>query len=285
MTKSPHAPPSRVRDFVALTKPGITISNVLMAATGYLAVGVAAPVETVAALLAGTALVVASANAFNMTLEKHTDAQMARTRQRPIAAGRVSQRQGAWLATLLGIVGTACLLLVSPEVATLGAASVVAYAFVYTPLKRRTPFALIVGAVPGAVPPALGVLAADPAATDLALALGALLFLWQIPHFLAIAMRRRDDYAAAGIAALTVVHGPDLTLAVARVTAFALVPVGLLPPLVQALGPVAAAFVALLGLLLTLATFRATWVRPTFAASLVYLPALFVTVACRAVFA
>lgn len=264
------------RDLMALTKPGITVANTLMAGAGLLVARGAPSLAQVIAVLAGTALVVAAANTFNMVLEHREDGRMDRTRARPIAAGRVSPTLGWVWGTILSVFG-GVVLLVGTNLPTtlLGLGAVAMYAFVYTPLKRVTPLALHVGAIPGAVPPLMGVMAVTPASPTPGLCLFAAVFLWQFPHFLAIAVRRRDDYARAGIRAWSVVHGEAGARRLARAAALMLVPVGLLPTLLGSAGVLAALGMVLLAGWLALSAWHPrAWVRPTFLASLAYLPAL-----------
>ena len=188
-----------VRDLVCLGKPAITASNVLMAAGGMLLAPQRPVPATVATFLIGTALVVAAANGANMIIERESDALMARTRRRPLAAGRLSPWKAGLATGLAAITGLGLLAAVEPLTAALGGAALLLYAAAYTPLKRRTPWSLYVGAIPGAVPPVMGWTAAEGSLSWVALACFALLYAWQIPHFLGIAAWRRDDYAAAGI--------------------------------------------------------------------------------------
>lgn len=268
--------PERAKDLVAITKPGITIANLLVTGAGVLAAEAPFEALPVVAALVGTAAVVASANAWNMVLERDADALMARTRSRPLAAGRLAPRTAIVVASALGLGGTLVLGLgANLLTATLGLAALVAYAFIYTPMKRRSPFALHVGAFAGAVPPLLGVTALTPGAPEPGLWLALAVWVWQFPHFLAIAQRRRDDYAAAGIRAWSVVHGEDSTRRLARVTAIALVPVSLAPALAGVTALWTALALALLGAWLAWSAWSPRdWARLTFLASLAYLPAV-----------
>lgn len=272
-------PPERSslpRDLLALTKPGITVANTFMTAAGLLVAQATPSLVVVVSALIGTALVVAAANTFNMVLEHRCDAHMDRTRERPIAAGRVSPRLGWVFATMLTALGGVVLALGTNLPTTLlGLGAVALYAFVYTPLKRVTPLALHVGAIPGAVPPLMGVTAVTPDSPAPGLCLFAAVFLWQFPHFLAIAVRRRDDYARAGIRAWSVVHGEPGARRLSRSAAALLVPVGLLPTLFGSAGALAAVGMVALAAWLAFAAWRPrAWVKPTFLASLAYLPSL-----------
>ncbi|MCS7066981.1 MAG: heme o synthase, partial [Fimbriimonadales bacterium] len=152
------------------------------------------------ATLLGSWLVVASANAFNQAIEWESDARMERTASRPIPAGKVSVWEGWLMAILWGVMGVAMLtLFVNGLVALLGVLSIALYAFAYTPLKRRTPLCTIVGAIPGAVPPMAGWVAATGQFAPPALLLFTLQFVWQFPHLWAIAWFNRGDYQQVGV--------------------------------------------------------------------------------------
>jgi protoheme IX farnesyltransferase len=155
--------------------------------------------------LFGTWLVAASAAAMNQLLEKNRDARMIRTRRRPLPAGRVAPRDALVLAILLVVGGLALLATVQLAAATVAAVTFLSYVFVYTPLKRITHLSTVVGAVPGALPPLIGWVAAGGSLTPPAWTLFGIIFFWQLPHFLAIAWLYREDYARGGFPMLTVV--------------------------------------------------------------------------------
>jgi protoheme IX farnesyltransferase len=270
--------PSMTRELWRTTKPGITVSNTLMAIAGCASAwpesNTTDALVTATLASTGTALAVAAANTFNMVLEHERDAQMERTRLRPIAAGRLTPKNAWTFASLLSM-GAALTLAQTTLAATLiGLFAIAAYAFVYTPLKARTPHALFIGALPGATPPLIGALAMGEDGLPIGLALFALIVFWQVPHFLAIATRRVDDYRRAGLRPFPVTHGDALTRALSRSCALALVPASALPWLAGAMSPVAALCLATLGIYLAAVSLRSRWVSPTFIASLVYLPAL-----------
>src|SRR5690606_16231169 len=194
---------ARARDYVALTKPGIVRMCLIMTAGGlWLAQSVGESVGWpvwIAALI-GSSLAVASANAFNMVWEREGDRKMARTRTRPVAAGRLAVGPASVFAGLLGIAAMIVLALGSNLLTTgLAAFALVSYVLVCTPLKRITPLALVIGAVPGAVPPLLGWTAVTNCLDLPGAVLFAILLVWQMPHFLAISVFRKQDYANAGI--------------------------------------------------------------------------------------
>jgi protoheme IX farnesyltransferase len=225
----------RLVDFVTLTKPRL---NLLVLLTTVAGVYLASPDGPEAALLLntliGTALVAGGAAALNQVWERQTDALMRRTRSRPVPAGRLGAPEGTWFGVLLSISGLALLAFgVNVTAASVAGATLISYVLVYTPLKRRTSLATLVGAVPGALPPVIGWSAVTGSISLPALILFGIVFFWQMPHFLAIAWLYRDDYTQAGIPLLPVVE-PDgrRTAQQALIYAAALWPVSLLPVVV-----------------------------------------------------
>lgn len=199
----PSAVASRLTDYWALTKPRVTlmvwVSMLAGMAMGSISLGGGIPFEIWSSALLGGYLVIASANSLNQALEASRDARMARTASRPVPAGRVSAEEAIGVSVALGLAGVVTLLLfVNPLTAALGLVSIVLYAFGYTPLKPRTHLCTLVGAVPGAIPPLAGWAAATGAIGPASLLLFAVQFLWQFPHFWAIAWLNQHDYARAG---------------------------------------------------------------------------------------
>jgi len=219
-------------DFVTLTKPRLNFLVLFTTLGGmYIAAPDGVPLGLLVHALAGTALVAGGAAALNQVWERETDGLMRRTRLRPIPGGRLRVSDGTWFGTLLAAAGLIELTWkVNPLAAAVAAATLVSYVFVYTPLKRRTSLSTLVGAVPGALPPVIGWAAATGTISMPAVVLFGIVFLWQMPHFLAIAWLYRDDYAHAGIPLLPVVE-PDgrRTGQQALLYAAALLPVSLLP--------------------------------------------------------
>lgn len=266
-------PPSRARDILELTKPRITVFVVLTAFVGF-AVGHAGPLASLDValllhLLSGTALVSSGTNAFNQLVEIDLDRRMARTAGRPLPSGRLPARLAFLAASALSVAGLVELWLFTNPVTTLLAfVTLTSYVFAYTPLKTRSPLSLLVGAVPGALPPLGGYTAAAGAVGAPGLVLFGLVFLWQLPHFLAIGWRHRRDYGEAGFRVLSVLDptgrrsGRQALLYTA-----ALLPVSLAPTLVGSAGLVYGAAAAVLTVL-----FLGTAVRfarqPTDAAAL-----------------
>jgi heme o synthase len=270
-------------DFVALTKPRITTLVVLTALVGFVMASSGPPAAwPLLAALVGTGLVAAGASALNMVLERDTDALMLRTRNRPLASGRmrVPEAVGFGLGiTALGLLGLFQLSGSLP--AAVAFVTWFTYLFCYTPLKRRTSLSTLVGAVPGALPPVIGWAAARGAIDGGAFVLFAILFLWQVPHFLAIASIYREDYARGGLPMLPVVDASGrLTGRQAVAHTLALLLVSLLPTAVGLDGRaylVGALLLGatLLGFSLRLAVLRTvTAARALFLASVVYLTAL-----------
>jgi len=228
------APPQRASaaDYLTLTKPGITRMVLVTAAVGFL-LAAPAPLDWLLLLhaLVGTGLVAAGAGALNQAWESEVDKRMARTRDRPVPAGRVSARTATAFGVLLGLLGTAYLLVTTTAAAAvLAALSLLSYVAVYTPLKPVTTVSTLIGGIPGALPILIGWTATGRGLSAGAWTLFGIMFLWQIPHFLALAWIYRDDYRKGGLAMLSV-EDPrgETTARQALVYALALLPVSLLP--------------------------------------------------------
>jgi protoheme IX farnesyltransferase len=192
---------ARVRDYIALTKPGITRHVCVTAAAGfYLGTEGRLAWGTLAALLAGTALVSGGTNALNQWWERDVDARMPRTATRPLAAGRLDPGHAALFALAIGFGGVALLWwAVNPLTAVIAAATLASYVLAYTPLKKRTTLNTLVGCVPGALPILGGWTAATGSFGPGAWALFAVMYLWQIPHTLALTWMYRADYRLGGL--------------------------------------------------------------------------------------
>lgn len=231
---APPTPAGRWSDWTELTKPRITLMVLVTAAFGAFLAGAEFPRAALfLSLMLGTGLVAGGASVLNQVWERKTDRLMDRTADRPLPAGRVSPDLALAYALTLSVVGVVVLALgTNLLTAGVGLFSLVSYVFVYTPLKRRTSLSTVVGAVPGALPPVMGWTAVTGQLDLGAAVLFGILFLWQLPHFLAIAWLCREDYAAAGFPMLPVVE-PDgrSTGRQAILYATALVPVSLLPSL------------------------------------------------------
>ena len=273
----------RLGDFVALTKPRLNLLVLLTAVAGlYLASPDGVPTWILLHTIHGTVLVAGGAAAFNQVWERDTDALMKRTRSRPIPGGRLSTTEGLVFAFALSIAGILDLAIaVNLLCAGVAALTLATYVVMYTPLKRRTSLATLIGAVPGALPPVIGWTAATESLSLAPLVLFGIEFLWQMPHFLAIAWLYRDEYAAAGIPLLPVLE-PDgrRTGRQALLYAAALWPVSLMPTLLGLAGGAYIALATLLGggLIVLSAQFardRSTpAARRLFLFSIIYLPLL-----------
>jgi protoheme IX farnesyltransferase len=190
-----------VADYLALTKPKITVYVVMTATLGFvLASGEVLDTGTLAVLLIGTTLVSGGTNALNMWWEREIDARMIRTRRRPVASGRIAPAHALTFGLVIGAVGTLMLLaLTNALTATLAALTLASYVLVYTPLKRRTAWNTLIGCVPGALPILGGWTAAGGALIAEAWLLFGLLYAWQLPHTLALAWVLREEYARGGL--------------------------------------------------------------------------------------
>jgi protoheme IX farnesyltransferase len=188
----------KLKDYKALVKFRLALSVVFSACTAYFLAVEELLWSNFLLLGLGGFLVTASANALNQVLEKDTDKLMKRTRNRPIPAARMDMAEAVLAAGLMGALGILLLAYFNPLTAVLGAFSLVSYAFIYTPMKRVSPAAVWIGAVPGALPMAIGWVAATGQLGAEAIFLFGLQFLWQFPHFWAIAWISYEDYAKAG---------------------------------------------------------------------------------------
>jgi protoheme IX farnesyltransferase len=274
----------RAFDYLVLTKPELTFLSVLTALAGY-ALGVKSEFHgsVVLHLLAGTAFVGGGAGALNQVMERSYDFLMKRTERRPIPSGRLSPLEGRIFGILLtagGILELA--MFVNALTALLATLTSVTYLFLYTPLKRITPFSTVVGGIPGALPPVMGWAAAR---NEISLAgcavLFGILFLWQMPHFLSLAWLYRKDYERAGYRLLTVMDAEGRRTSFHTLTStILLVPVTLLLAPAVNLGPVYVAGALVLGLSFLALAGRlyvrrsASDARAVFFASLLYLPGL-----------
>jgi heme o synthase len=275
-------PRASARDLLALTKPAVTRMCLFTTLGGLLlAPGSLSPWLAFVTIL-GTGLAVAGANAFNMWWERDIDRKMARTRRRPLPAGRMAPTTAvrfAWACSIASIVvlglGTNLL------TALLAAAAIASYVLVYTPLKVRTPAALVIGAIPGAAPPLLGWTAVTGTIDAPAVVLFLVLLVWQIPHFIAIALYRKQEYARAGIRVVPLVRGDAIAKIHAVAWTLVLVPLSLMLTPMGVAGGTYLASALILGMIFAGWSFTgldnaagARWARGYFFASLVYLPAL-----------
>jgi heme o synthase len=231
---------ARASDFLELTKPRLNLLVVLTTLAGYYLGADGFNPSLLASTVIGTGLVAGGAAAFNEILERRTDGLMRRTRSRPLPDGRMRVATAVWFAFAISVGGLALLTVGANRLAAgVAAATLLSYALIYTPLKAKTSLSTLVGGVPGALPPMIGWAAATGTLSIEAWVLFAIVFLWQMPHFLAIAWLCREDYARAGLPMLPVVE-PDGRSTAHQVVLYAsvLVPVSLAPTLVGLAGRV-----------------------------------------------
>lgn len=205
---------TRIRDYYELTKPKVVALIVFTAVVGmFLATPGMVPLDVLVLATAGIGLAAASAAAINQLLEHHLDAGMGRTKRRPLPTGKVTQREAMALAFILGLASVLLLwLTINPLTAILTFASLIGYAFIYTLwLKHASPQNIVIGGISGAAPPLLGWTSVTGSVDAHALLLVLIVFIWTPPHFWALAIARRDDYARVGIPMLPVTHGNRFT--------------------------------------------------------------------------
>lgn len=278
-------PPSRLADLFVFTKVRVNVLVVATTAGGfYMASPDAMNIPLLFATVIGTGLVAGGAAALNQISERDIDGLMNRTRRRPLPGGRMTLRDArviAWASSLagVGLLAVAANLLA----AAIAALTLITYAWVYTPMKRTTSFSTVVGAVPGALPPMIGWAAARNAIDAPAWALFFIVFLWQLPHFLAIAWLYREDYARASLPMLPVVD-PDgaSTARQSLLYATALIPISLLPAALRMAGPyyAVAAFALSVAFVAVGIRFAMSRTKPNarllFLTSLLYLPGVWI---------
>lgn len=268
-------------DLLALVKPNIMVMALLTAAGAMSLAPGDVPLGRALWLIAGTALIVGSANTLNMWLERDIDCLMARTKNRPLPQHRLEARTALVFGAVQGALSLPALAMVNLVTAGLGLVALLMYVGVYTPMKQRSHWATWVGAIPGALPALMGWTAATGHIDVSGLAVFGVLFFWQIPHFHAIAMYRQRDYDAAGLKTLPGTHG--LVAARHHIVFYLVVQVGVslaLVPLGVAGTPyLVTAAVLGAGVLVQgasgLGGGTQKWARQVFLASIIYLPVLF----------
>lgn len=270
-------------DYKELLKPGIAVFLVAMASASYLLALGGAAIDWIAliGLIAGTGLTAGGAGAFNHVVERRFDAQMERTASRPVASGRVSVMAASAYAFTIATIGTIVLAATTNLLTTaLAPLTIILYIAVYTPLKRRSVHNTIVGAIPGAIP-ALGGAAAATGSLDIAgWTLFALLYLWQLPHFFAIAWMLRDDYERGGFKMLPMSEtGMKATTTLVFVSGLLLFVVGLIPSILGNAGWLYALGMLVVGLVILIPSVWFTRnpshssARRLLLSSIVYVPA------------
>jgi protoheme IX farnesyltransferase len=274
---------TRAGDYLQLARPRLALLVLLTVGAGWLlAAGDARDGRPLIHALIGTSLLFAGASGVNQLLERDSDALMPRTANRPLPSGRLQPLEVLVVGSSLSAGGLLYLIVAGqPLTAGLGALALVSYVFIYTPLKRRTVLNTLVGAMPGAIPPLMGWVAARGRLDSAALALFLIVFVWQVPHFLAIAWIYRDEYEAAGLEMLPV-SDPNGVQTGRQMTCYTLALIlASLAPCIAGLG----SWISGLGAVVLGAVFLYTaiaftraptthWARQVFRASLVYLPAL-----------
>lgn len=284
LAAEPPVSAARWSDYVELTKPRIAVLVLFTVAVGSMLAGNGIPdVFVLVNTLLGTALVAGGASALNQLLERHTDALMRRTENRPLPSGRLQPAEVLLFGVLLSVGGLAYLgLTVRHGLAVLVAAiTLVSYVFLYTPLKRKTTLNTLVGAVPGALPPVIGWTAVTGTLDAPVVVLFLIMFLWQVPHFLAIAWIYRDDYGKAGLLMLPVVDAEGGSTGRQMLGyCLALVPVSLSPVMWQHAGLFYALGALILGVMFAWTALgfvrekSNSQARRVLKASLLYLPLL-----------
>jgi protoheme IX farnesyltransferase len=284
-TANPLTVRERIAAYAELTKPRITFLIVLTAAAGF-ALGTRGRIDylKMASAMVGIGLLSSGIATLNQYMERDLDALMRRTADRPLPSGKLLPWEALVFGAGLTILAQVYLaVLVNPLTALLGLTVIAGYLFAYTPLKTKTSLSTMVGAFPGAVPPLIGWTAARGELSLEAWVLFAILFLWQFPHFLAIAWMYREDYSRAGILMLPVVE-PDGRITGQQIVVYTLMllPVSLLPTALGISGQVYFFGAIILGLLFLYSSVRAAFshsrqeARRLLLASVIYLPLLFI---------
>ncbi|HSS19464.1 MAG TPA: heme o synthase [Pyrinomonadaceae bacterium] len=274
----------RISAYLELTKPRITFLIVLTAAAGFALASHGVDYRALLISMVGIALLSSGIATINQYMERDLDALMRRTANRPLPSGKLLPWEALAFGTGLTILAEVYLaILVNPLTALLGLTVIAGYLFGYTPLKTRTSLSTMVGAFPGAVPPLIGWAAARGSIGLEAWVLFAILFLWQFPHFLAIAWMYREDYSRAGILMLPVVE-PEGRITAQQIVIYTvlLLPVSLLPTALGISGKVYLVGAIVLGLAFLYSSLRAAFsksrneARRLLLASVIYLPLLFI---------
>ena len=273
-----------MRDYIALTKPRITWLILMSTGVGYF-FGAKSGWHLLALLqtIVGTGLIASGTAALNQWYEREADSKMKRTQARPLPGGRLDPRKALIFAILISVAGFVELFAgVNALAAWLGLFTLASYLFIYTPLKQRSPHSTTIGAIPGAMPPLIGYAAASGTLTWEAWILFAILFVWQFPHFYAIAWMYREDYERAGIRMLPVVE-PDGESTARRILLYSLVliPISLVPKFLSMTGNWYLFGALAIGLMFLYAGVRISFdrtrqqARRVLLASVIYLPVLY----------
>ncbi len=249
----------KIRDYGLLVKFRLTLTVVFSAVMAYaIAAGGVLNWTTMLVLSLGGFLVTAAANALNEVLEKNYDKLMKRTANRPLAAGRMTTSEAVMAAGFMSLAGISLLALLNPWAVLLGTISLISYAFVYTPIKRVGAIAVFVGAIPGALPMMIGVVAAEGTITELALILFGIQFMWQFPHFWAIGWLAHEDYTRAGFSLLPSKGGQlDKSVGMQSLLfVLMLIPISLMPYFIGLCSFISAILLAVAGLVFAYAAYE-----------------------------
>jgi heme o synthase len=283
-------PWATVSDYWALTKPEVNFLILITTFAGFYLAPAASlggfRILLVIHTLLGTLLVAGGTGTLNQFLEHSFDAQMRRTWRRPLASGRLAASHVLWFGVSLSTAGVVYLALaVNVLTSVLAVVTLLSYLFLYTPIKRKTPFCTLIGAFPGAVPPLIGWAAARGRLDPAAWALYAIVFLWQFPHFMAIAWMYREDYKRAGYLVLPSGESRDrFVVWQSFVVSLVLIPVSLFPAIGDKSGFAYCAGALILGSIFLYYSARLAFhrsnvaARQLLAASIIYLPLVFILV-------
>lgn len=288
-----HSIFNKISIYLTLTKPRITFFCLIMAVCGFLLVEDKTSLFLLSIVVLGTGLSVGSANAFNMIYEQDVDKLMARTASRPLATGRLKSLYATIFAFLLGCASIFIFAyFVNFLTALIALFAIVFYSLVYTPLKMKTPLALVIGAIPGAIPPVLGFTAVQNKMTLGTFAVFAILFAWQMPHFIAISIYSKDDYAKAGFKVVSIVRSPKATRVQAFLWTLVLFIASLLIIPLHLAGTIYFVCASILGMWFLIVSVQGVrnindtkWPKKFFLVSLMYLPLLVLSVVIDHVFA
>jgi protoheme IX farnesyltransferase len=226
---------NRISDYLMMMKPELTLLSVSTAVgSAYIALQGSMHYFLQVHTLIGTILIGGAAGVLNQYLERQYDAMMKRTEQRPLPAGRIQPAEALFFGIVLGVAGLSYLAIFTNWVAvSLSVITLVSYLVIYTPLKRKIPFATVVGGIPGALPPLIGCAVVRGSVSMEAWSLFFILFFWQMPHFLSLAWMYRKDYARGGYKLLVVLdQSGDVTSRQILIYCCALVPASLMPTLI-----------------------------------------------------
>jgi protoheme IX farnesyltransferase len=248
MSETPEKSPSKFKTYLVFTKFRLSFLVILSALSGYLFAGGTDLTEITYLMLGGT-LVTGASNGANQIWERNLDKIMQRTNRRPLPTGKMSLQEAYLIVILFLVVGASLLWLINTKSALLGLLAFISYVFVYTPLKQMTPWAVFVGAFPGAIPPFLGAIAATNSFGFVPGILFFVQFTWQFPHFWAIAWVLYDDYKKAGFSLLPAKDGKSKASGF-QIMAYslALIPFSLMPWILGWTGVVTLISASLLGI-------------------------------------